>query len=108
MTYVVTGPCMGCKCGRCAEACPVQAFREGEIMLYIDPDACIECEACRFECERGAIFPAEDVPEAWRAYIALNAEESPSCPPISESQPPLGFPEWESHHKAWLNRESVA
>lgn len=108
MTYVVTGPCIGCKCACCAEACPVDAFREGEVMLYIDPEVCIECEACRHECARGAIFPADNIPEAWRAYIALNAEEATKCPPITESQEPLGFPAWESNLKPYRNLDSVA
>jgi len=31
MTYVVTGVCAGCKCGSCAEMCPVKAFHESDV-----------------------------------------------------------------------------
>lgn len=61
MSYVVAGTCFGCKCGSCAQMCPVDAFREGEMMLFIDPEKCINCDACRSQCGRGAIFPAEEL-----------------------------------------------
>ena len=44
MSYVITSACIGCKCGRCAEMCPTKAIREGDMMLFIDPDECVDCE----------------------------------------------------------------
>jgi ferredoxin len=45
-------------------------------MLYIDPDNCIDCDACAPECPVAAIFQEMDVPAKWQSFIALNAERS--------------------------------
>ena len=50
MTHVVTKPCDGCRYTDCVVVCPVECFYEGETMLYINPDECIDCEACVAEC----------------------------------------------------------
>jgi ferredoxin len=34
---------------------------------YIDPDVCIDCGACVPECPYEAIFPEDEVPEAFEA-----------------------------------------
>ncbi len=86
MTMVVTEPCFGCKHTRCVEVCPCDCFHEGEQMLFIDPDSCIECDACVAECPTQAIFQEDNVPEKWRDYIALNAEMVLQCPAITESK----------------------
>ena len=84
MTYVVTEPCFGCKYTDCVVVCPMDCFREGEQMLFIDPDTCIDCGACAPECPVEAIFLDADVPENMQGYIALNAEMARICPPIVE------------------------
>ena len=56
-------------------------------MLYIDPDSCIDCDACAHECPTDAIFHEEEVPEVWQSYIELNAQKAPLCPPITERRP---------------------
>ncbi|MBS0263316.1 MAG: DUF3470 domain-containing protein [Planctomycetes bacterium] len=89
MAHVVTEPCFGCKYTDCVVACPVEAFREGENMVFIDPDACICCDACVLECPVEAIFPDDEVPEKWHDFIALNAEMSRQCPVITERKEPL-------------------
>lgn len=89
MTSVVTEPCQGCKYTDCVVVCPVEAFREGEQMVYIDPDACIDCDGCIPECPVGAIYAEANVPEQWQDYIALNAEMANVCPPIVERKGPL-------------------
>ena len=89
MTYVVTEPCFGCKYTDCVIVCPVDAFREGEQMLFIDPDVCIDCNACVAVCPVEAIFADSAVPEKWQEYTALNAEMAPQCPPITEKKEPL-------------------
>jgi ferredoxin len=43
-------------------------------MLYIDPDHCIDCEACVAECPVEAIFHEANVPGPWRDFIQLNSE----------------------------------
>lgn len=90
MTMVVTEPCFGCKYTDCVIVCPVECFHEGESMVYIDPEQCTECGACIAECPVSAIFHEDDVPVAWRGYIALNAEMAPRCPTIHEKRTPLG------------------
>ena len=56
MTHVVAEPCFACKYTDCVVVCPVECFYEGEKMLYIHPDECIDCEACVPECPVEAIF----------------------------------------------------
>lgn len=89
MPHIVTEPCFGCKNTVCVTVCPVDAFREDEKQLWIDPDACIDCGACVPECPVDAIYTDENVPEKWRHYIGLNAEKSRILPVITEQQEPL-------------------
>jgi ferredoxin len=35
--------------------------------IYIDPDTCIDCGACVPECPFEAIFPEDEVPDAYTA-----------------------------------------
>ncbi len=74
MTYVVTEPCIKCKYTDCVDVCPVDCFREGPNFLVIDPDECIDCTLCVAECPVEAIFAEDDVPDAQKRFIALNAE----------------------------------
>jgi ferredoxin len=89
MTHVVAEPCFGCKYTDCVVVCPVECFYEGEKMLYIHPDECIDCEACVPECPVEAIFHEDNLPEQWKDFTALNAEMSPQCPVITEKKEPL-------------------
>ena len=57
MTYVVTDNCIACKYTDCVEVCPVDCFYEGENMLVIHPDECIDCGVCEPECPADAIRP---------------------------------------------------
>ena len=89
MAYVVTAPCSGCKYTDCVVVCPCDCFHEGNQMLYIDPDECVDCDACRFECPVGAIFNENDVPDQWQEFIQLNAEMAVKTPSITEKKAPL-------------------
>jgi ferredoxin len=89
MTHVVCQACFGCKYTDCVVVCPVECFYEGEQMLYIHPDECIDCEACVPECPVEAIFHQDNVPEDQKPFIELNAEMSPQCPVITEKKAPL-------------------
>ncbi len=81
MAYVIAEPCIGTKDASCVNVCPVDCIHprkdEGNFepvqQLYIDPDTCIDCGACVPECPVNAIFPAEEVPDQWRGYVAMNA-----------------------------------
>lgn len=89
MPHVVCEPCVDCKYTDCVVVCPVDCFREGERMVYIDPEVCIDCEACVPECPVEAIFLDENVPEEWHHYIELNAEMAAKCEPITEKKDSL-------------------
>ena len=73
MAYVVCKPCVNCKYGDCAEACPVESFFEGDDQLFINPEECIDCDACVSVCPVDAIFPEDEVPAEWQDYIEKNA-----------------------------------
>ena len=89
MAYVVTAYCDKCKHTQCVDVCPAEAFREGETMLYIDPETCIECELCAAECPVEAIYPDSEVPKKWRVYIDLNKEMAADLPLILARKEPL-------------------
>jgi ferredoxin len=89
MAMVVTKPCFGCKYTDCVVVCPMDCFYEGESMLYIHPEECIDCGACVPECPVEAIYYEGDVPEEWQDFIALNGEMAPQCPQITVKKPPL-------------------
>lgn len=52
-------------------------------MLYINPESCIDCDACKVECPVDAIFHEYDVPIEMRSFIQLNAEMSQNHPVAS-------------------------
>jgi len=66
MTYIVTDSCIKCKYTDCVEVCPVDCFYEGENMLVINPEECIDCGVCEPECPAKAIqSDSEDNMEFW-------------------------------------------
>ena len=89
MAYVVTANCDGCKYTDCVEVCPVEAFHEAPNILYINPETCIDCDVCVAQCPVEAIYPEDQVPDKWKSYIQLNADESAKLPTISEKKDPL-------------------
>ena len=46
VTYTIAQPCVDLKDLACVEECPVDCIYEGERMLYIHPDECVDCGAC--------------------------------------------------------------
>ncbi len=74
MTYVIAFPCVDLKDKACIEECPVDCIYEGDRMLYIQPDECVDCGACEPVCPVEAIFYEDDVPDEWKDYTAANAE----------------------------------
>ena len=78
MTYIIAEPCVDVRDKACVEVCPVDCIHpadgEGEPILYIDPDECIDCGACEPECPVEAIFAEEDLPEEWSKYTEINAK----------------------------------
>jgi ferredoxin len=87
MTYVVTENCIKCKYHDCVEVCPVDCFYEGENMLVISPDECIDCGVCVPECPAEAIKP--DTEPGLEKWIELNAEYASKWPNITKRAEPL-------------------
>lgn len=86
MTYVVTEQCIRCKYQDCVEVCPVDAFREGVVMLAIDPDGCIDCGVCEPECPAEAILPDKLADAGW---LEINARLARQWPLIrTKGRPP--------------------
>ena len=86
MTYVVTQACVKCKYTDCVEVCPVDCFYEGENMLVIHPEECIDCGVCEPECPADAIKP--DTEQGLEAWLALNAKFASLWPNISDRKEP--------------------
>ena len=78
MTYVVTDACIKCKYMDCVEVCPVDCFYEGENMLVINPNECIDCGVCEPECPAEAILP--DTENGQEKWLELNATFSANGP----------------------------
>ena len=87
MTYIVNDKCIGCKYTDCVEVCPVDCFYEGENMLVIHPDECIDCGVCEPECPVDAIKPDTD-PGA-SDWVAFNRKYSELWPVITVRKDPL-------------------
>lgn len=81
MTFVVTDACVMCKYTDCVEVCPVDCFYEGQNMLVIHPDECIDCGVCEPECPVEAILADTD-PEAEK-WLELNAGHAAVWPNIT-------------------------
>jgi ferredoxin len=86
MAYVIAEPCIDVKDRACVDECPVDCIYEGPRMLYIQPDECVDCDACVPVCPVTAIFAEDDLPEEWKPFTAVNAEY------FSDSVSGLGSP----------------
>ena len=86
MPYIITEPCISVKDRSCVDVCPVDCIYEGENQLFIHPDECIDCGACEPECPVTAIFPEDDVPQQWKAFVASNRDVFQSATPPGKPQ----------------------
>lgn len=68
MTYVIAQPCVDVKDKSCIEECPVDCIYEGNRMLYIHPDECVDCGACEPVCPVEAIYYEDDVPAEYSEF----------------------------------------
>ena len=88
MAYIVMDPCIRCKYMDCVAVCPVDCFYEGENMLAIHPDECIDCGVCEPECPVEAIKPeSEDDPDG--KWLKLNTEYARIWPSVTQTKEPL-------------------
>jgi len=97
MTYVITEKCLGEQYAQCVDVCPADCIFPGDYhgkpFMVIDPDLCIECDACLHVCPVVAIVASEEeAPE----MAVLNQELTPSFsknPPVvprPADDPPRG------------------
>ncbi len=92
MAYIICDPCISTCDTACVDVCPVDCIHgpvdtegsgaevkedgfdpEGK-QLYINPDVCIDCDACVPACPVDAIFEESEVPDEWQGSIRLNYE----------------------------------
>ena len=73
MTYIIAEPCIDIKDRSCVDVCPVDCIHEGDRILVIDPEECIDCGYCEPSCPVSAIVPGDGVPPDQRAFVAINA-----------------------------------
>ncbi len=107
MTYVVNESCIKCKYMDCVEVCPVDCFYEGENMLVIHPDQCIDCGVCEPECPVDAIKP-DSQPDLDK-WLKLNAELANVWPNITVKRvAPADAQQWEGVPGKFDNHFSVS
>lgn len=73
MTYVIGSACVDVVDKSCQQECPADCIYEGERALYINPEECVDCGACKLACKVEAIYFEDDLPEAERVHLADNA-----------------------------------
>lgn len=93
MAYVVQEPCVNAKYGDCVEVCPVECFYQGDDMLYINPEECIDCDACAPVCPVEAIVPDSEASQEW---IDKNANfDFDESKRVSEKSQVVHGPRWD-------------
>ncbi len=104
MAYYITETCIDVKDKACVEVCPVDCIHpidgDGEPMLYIDPDECIDCGACEPECPVEAIFAEEDVPEDQDRFVEINTKY------FELRDDPEEWAQWKQEHAAEFEKTS--
>jgi NAD-dependent dihydropyrimidine dehydrogenase PreA subunit len=74
MTFVVTEACVDTKDKSCIQVCPVDCLYEGERMMYINADQCINCGACEAVCPVSAIRFDDELDGDDEKFLAINEE----------------------------------
>ena len=92
MAHVVDDKCIMCKHTTCVSVCPVDCFYEGENMLVINTDECIDCGVCIPECPEEAIFLTNDKNDPWYKH---NEYFGKIWPNITKQKSPM--PEYEQY-----------
>ena len=104
MAYYITETCIDVKDKACVEVCPVDCIHpidgEGEPMLYIDPDECIDCGACEPECPVEAIFGEEDMPDDQDRFVEINTKYFELRDSADE------WTQWKQEHAADFEKKS--
>ena len=79
MTYVIGSACVDVMDKACVQECPADCIYEGARSLYINPDECVDCGACRLVCHVEAIEWDTDLPDDERWHIDDNAAFFQPC-----------------------------
>ena len=105
MAYYITETCIDVKDKACVEVCPVDCIHpidgDGEPMLYIDPDECIDCGACEPECPVEAIFAEEDMPEDQGRFVEINTKYFELRDDAEE------WSQWKQEHSAEFDKNQL-
>src|ERR1700716_2867477 len=106
VTFVVVESCIKCKLMDCVEVCPVDCFYEGENMLVIHPDECIDCGVCEPECPIEAIKP--DTEPGLEKFVWMKADFAKIWPKSKAKKPPPDESnKWESDPNKWSDHCSA-
>lgn len=73
VTYVIGSECVDVMDKSCVQECPVDCIYEGARMLYINPDQCVDCGACKPACRVEAIYWEGDLPDDQHQHLGDNA-----------------------------------
>jgi NAD-dependent dihydropyrimidine dehydrogenase PreA subunit len=90
MTYVIGSACVDVMDKSCVQECPADCIYEGARTLYINPDECVDCGACRIACRLDAIEYETDLSDDERQHLADNAAFFTTVLPGRDE--PLGSP----------------
>jgi NAD-dependent dihydropyrimidine dehydrogenase PreA subunit len=80
----------------CVQECPVDCIYEGARSMYINPDECVDCGACKLICEVDEIYYETDLPDDEQQHLADNAAffneyQHTKNLLVSYNNKPLGF-----------------
>ena len=73
MTYVIGSACVDVMDKSCVAECPADCIYEGARTLYINPDECVDCGACKLVCRLEAIEFETDLPDDEQWHVEDNA-----------------------------------
>ncbi|MCV7059611.1 4Fe-4S binding protein [Mycolicibacterium vaccae] len=73
MTYVIGSACVDIVDKSCVQECPADCIYEGDRAMYINPNECVDCGACRIACRVDAIYYETDLPDEEMAFLEDNA-----------------------------------
>jgi NAD-dependent dihydropyrimidine dehydrogenase PreA subunit len=88
MTYVIGKACVDVMEKSCVQECPVDCIYEGDRTMYINPDECVDCGACRSACQ--AVYWEGDLPDDEQVHLGDNAAFF--ALPLPGRSGPLGSP----------------
>lgn len=90
MTYVIGSGCVDVVDKSCVLECPVDCIYEGDRAMYINPDECVDCGACKLICRVEAISYETDLPDEELRHLADNRAFFTEVLPGRDA--PLGSP----------------